>query len=242
MKYKILIGIFFLTLNVFGQQNDLSLPYTIQSPAQQQKNAPILFYMHGYGANENDLAGLLVDTKDKFISISIRAPFKKDQGFSWFDVQFTKDNDLIYSYDQVQASRDLLLKFISEACHKYKADSTHVYLLGFSQGAIMAYEVALSSPDKIAGIMALSGRMLPETAKAERDWKKISHVKIFIAHGKSDNVIKYADSEKAYEFLRSKQIKDLIFKNYQMPHTISGIEVQDIESWLRKVSAQERKK
>src|SRR4051812_36919170 len=243
MRYRILIVLFYaFTLAGVAQQTDMPLVYTVQQPVQPKQNLPILFYLHGYGANENDLAGLLVDPKDKFITVSVRAPFKKDAGFSWFDVQFAQDHNLIYSYDQVEKSKAMLLEFISKVCRKYKADSTRVYVLGFSQGAIMAYELALSAPTKIAGIMALSGRMLPETAKAERDWKTVSQVKIFIAHGKSDDVIKYADSERAYEFLKSKQVKDLTFKYYQMPHTISGIEVADVESWLRKFSAQERKK
>jgi phospholipase/carboxylesterase len=214
----------------------------VQQPLKQQKNPPVLIYLHGYGADEKDLAGLLADVKDNFLTFSVRAPYTKDSGFSWFDVVFSKDNEINYEYAQVVNSRKLLLKFISQACLTYKADSTQIYLLGFSQGAIMAYEVALSAPDKIAGIIALSGRMVPETTKLNTDWKKASKLRIFIAHGKSDNVIRYSDSEKAYEFLKSKAVKDLTFKHYDMPHTISGVEVQDIESWLRKFSAQDKKK
>jgi phospholipase/carboxylesterase len=134
----------------------------------------------------------------------------------------------------LKQSKAKLLSFISNACRAYKADSTKVFLMGFSQGAIIAYDMALTNPNKIAGVMALSGRLLEETKSNKMDATAISKLKFYIAHGYSDNVIDIKEAEKANEFLKTKKVTNVQYKNYEMPHSICGDELNDIKKWLKK--------
>ena len=61
---------------------------------------------------------------------------------------------------QALAGRDKLIAFIPEAAEAYDADPKRVYLLGFSQGAIMSLLVGLKRPDLVVGIVPMSGRLL----------------------------------------------------------------------------------
>ncbi len=60
----------------------------------------------------------------------------------------------------LKASGQVLLDFIDKARAKYSTDASKVYLVGFSQGAMMSYEVALRHPEAVGGIAAMGGRVL----------------------------------------------------------------------------------
>jgi phospholipase/carboxylesterase len=51
----------------------------------------------------------------------------------------------------------LIAGFIDELILNYSIDAKAVSLLGFSQGAILSYAIALSHPEKISKVIALSG-------------------------------------------------------------------------------------
>ena len=55
----------------------------------------------------------------------------------------------------------LIKDFVGQATAKYHTQPDRVFLVGFSQGAIMSYEVALRDPQLVRGIAALSGSVLP---------------------------------------------------------------------------------
>lgn len=236
MKKFICLLLVFLKISwAIAQNVNSPLSFVVKRPSVLTAGTPVLIMLHGYGSNEHDLLDMAAALDERFITFSVRAPYKTNNGgFSWYDVEFLKDYEMKYDYAQVKESRKLLLSFISNACKAYHLDSTQVYVLGFSQGAIMAYELAIAGPKKVKGIISLSGKMLGETRTISTDWKQVQGVKIFIAHGHSDNVIKFTDSEKAYAFLKEKKIEDLTFRNYEMPHSISGSELVDIRDWLKK--------
>ncbi len=235
--YKIII-IVLLLLN-FGAKSQTvttDLIYKVNKPAQVTKKTPVLIMLHGYGSNETDLFDISKSIDERYIVFSLRAPYVlKDGGYSWYDLQFLPQQQFTYNYKEAKESRKKILSFISNACKAYNVDSSQVILMGYSQGTIMAYDLALSSPTKIKGVVALSGLLLEETKAIKTDWTKAVNVKFFIAHGYSDNVIKIAEADKVNAFLKSKKVIDVTYKNYEMPHAIMGNELNDIKKWLKKV-------
>lgn len=232
----LLIALFLLNFS-YGQKITTDLEYLVHEPLKKGEKAPVIIMLHGYGSNEADLFELSKTIGDKFYVFSLRAPFKgKDVGYAWYDLNFLPNKQLSYNYEQLGESKAKILSFISNACKTYKADSNRVILMGFSQGAITAYEIALTNPKKIKGVIALSGRMLEETKQGLTDQKEAQKLKLFIGHGYSDNIIDIKEAEKANEFLTSKGFKEISFKRYEMPHSISGGELNDIKTWLKKFS------
>lgn len=235
MKRLVVIGLllihFFFTS---AQKIDTDLTYLVHEPAKKTGKTPVLILLHGYGSNEADLFDLSKVLDPALIVFSLRAPNAAGSGYAWYNLEFLADQQFRYDYRQAQQSRAQVLSFISKACAAYGVDSSQVFLMGFSQGAILSYDIAMAAPQKIKGVLALSGRLMEESKALKTDGAKLAAVKFFIAHGYSDNVIKIADAEKAHAFLKSKKVSDLTYNAYQMPHVLNGKELNDIKSWLTK--------
>src|SRR6476660_530252 len=122
----------------------LSLTHLFNQPGQpSDRPPPLLILLHGYGSNERDLVGLAPYLDPRFQIVSARAPYTLEPGsYAWFDLGWTA-TDITINFQQAQQSRALLVKFIAEALVAYGGDPARVYLLGFSQGAIMSASVAL---------------------------------------------------------------------------------------------------
>src|SRR5579863_4212753 len=140
----------------------LSLVHVTRKPLVEQETPPLLLLLHGFGSNENDLISMAPSLDKRFLIISMRAPNTLSPGsYAWFDVDFRPQGSLINA-EQAEVSRQILLNFISEAVTAYGADARRVYLMGFSQGAIMSASIALTQPMLIAGAVLMSGRVLQE--------------------------------------------------------------------------------
>ena len=70
------------------------------------------------------------------------------------------------NYDeQAKKSRDLIANFINELTDNYSIDAENITLVGFSQGTILSYAVAVSYPQKIQRVVAMSGYFNSKIAK-----------------------------------------------------------------------------
>jgi phospholipase/carboxylesterase len=221
-----------LYLSNFSQTVKTDLVYKVSLPLKKTANPPLLIMLHGYGSNEDDLLAIAKSLDERLLTFSLRAPFiAEGQGYSWYKLGFLPDKQFSYTYSETVQSREKISSFIREACRSYKADSSRVFVMGFSQGAMMAYDLALNKPESVKGVLSLSGKMLEETKKTKADAFKIADVKFFIAHGNMDNVIDFKEGEAAAQFLRSKKA-NVSFKSYDMPHSLNGQELRDIQAWL----------
>lgn len=217
------------------------LTYKVNLPLKKTEKPPVIVLLHGYGSNEEDLFDIAKSFDERFITVSLRAPLPvKDQGYCWYPLDFTANKEFRHDYKIAKESRAKILSFISSFCKEYKADSTQVFLLGFSQGAIMSYDLAFFKPEKIKGVLALSGLLLEETKKIKTDALKLAKVKFFIAHGNADNVIDFKKGEEAAKYLQSKK-NNVTFKSYDMPHALVGKELNDIKDWLKSNTEKEKK-
>ncbi len=121
-----------------------------------------MLLLHGVGSHEGDLLGLAPHLDGRFFVVSARAPITLGPGsYAWFHVEFTPAGPVI-NPQEAESSRLALLRVIGELVEAYALDPKRVFLAGFSQGAIMSLSVALTAPDKVAGVVAMSGRILPE--------------------------------------------------------------------------------
>jgi phospholipase/carboxylesterase len=241
MKFPILFFLTLFSMTTQGQnssmalkEGELSLHYVVREPIVKSAKMPVLILLHGLRSDEEDLFSLSDKLPANMLIISARAPFELEKGaFGWYEISVV-NNKRIANALQVEKSRILISSFIDELLKKYAIDPNEVYLMGFSQGAIMSYSVALYEPEKVKAIVALSGRVLEETktkiAKAV-DLKKLS---IFIEHGTHDQVIQVAEGRAAVEFCKS--LSNVVMaKEYPMGHEINYTELGDINTWLKEM-------
>lgn len=210
------------------------LKYEVRMPKVQTEKPPMLILLHGYGSNEKDLFSFADYLDDRLLIISARAPLSMGQDrHKWYTIDLsTKPYPINFS--EAEDSRKLLTQFIEQMVDKYGVDEEQVIVGGFSQGAIMSFSLAMTAPEKLKGIVALSGRMLEEVKPLMVEKEKISPVKIFISHGKNDQVLThdYALQSKAFFENLGCEVE---FKSYNTAHTISQENFNDFRSWLTKI-------
>src|SRR5687767_7263740 len=117
--------------------HQLSLTHLVRAPARPHPMPPLLLLLHGVGSNEHDLFSLAPQLDDRVLILSVRAPNVRTVGsYAWFNVTFAPQGSVI-DPQQAERSRLALIQFIGEATQAYGVDPRQVYLMGFSQGAIM---------------------------------------------------------------------------------------------------------
>src|SRR5215470_9456026 len=127
-----------------------------------ESKPPLLLLLHGYGGNEDDLFSLAPYLDGRFMIVSARAPIMlQPMSYAWFNLGFTPQG-VVVNLEEVESSRRTIQKFIGEIVEAYDCDPKSVYLMGFSQGAMLSLAVALTYPGSAAGVVAMSGRMLPQ--------------------------------------------------------------------------------
>lgn len=115
--------------------------------------------------------------------------------------------------------------------------AANIVLAGFSQGCAMTLQTGLRHPEKLAGLLCLSGYVpLGHTLPAERHTANLK-VPIFQAHGRSDPVIPILRAEQTRDYLSALGYV-VEWHAYQMEHNLIDEELDDISAWLRKVLPQ----
>jgi len=209
---------------------DLSL-YHLSRPSSINENAPLLIMLHGYGSDENDLFTFASELPKELFVISVRAPYTMQPfGNAWYAIHFDAEQNKWNDTKQAIESRDLIAKFIDEACNKYPVNKKNVTLLGFSQGTILSYAVALTYPKKVKNVVALSGYisedMLPENL--EKDY---SHLNFYCSHGSLDQVIPVEWARKAPKFLSRLNIKHR-YSEFPVGHGVAPQNFYEFKNWL----------
>ena len=214
---------------------DLSLYHLVREPKIKKEKNPLLLLLHGYGSNEEDLFSFAAQLPGEYFIVSARAPYNLPQysGHAWYAITF--DNDMNKFSDDKQAieSRDLIVKFIDELIETYPIDKDNITLTGFSQGAILSYAVALTYPEKIARVLALSGYLNMDIVGKSLHAEDAAKVRFFISHGTVDQVIPVDWARKAPEFLKDLGL-DVEYHEYNAGHGVAPQNFYDLLNWLNK--------
>ena len=204
----------------------------IKRPSSLNKNAPLLIMCHGYGSDENDLFSFASELPEELFIISLKAPYQlQPYGNAWYAINFDAEQGKWSDNEQAKSSRDIISKFIDYACVTYDVNSNNVTLLGFSQGTILSYSVALTYPDKVKNIVALSGYInediLPKNLISE-DYK---HLDFYCSHGSADQVIPADWARKSKPFLNNLGIQH-VYNEFPVGHGVAPQNFYEFKSWL----------
>jgi phospholipase/carboxylesterase len=213
-----------------ASQNRL-LEHVSQAPRRLKSGkAPALVLLHGVGGNETNLLPLTATFDERFHVLSARGPVHLGpNAFGWFEVRFTPDP--VINADQAEASRQNLIAFLEDALIRYDLEPSQVFLMGFSQGAIIGASVALTRPDLMAGLVMMSGRILPEIKPHLAPIDELEDLSVLVAHGVHDNKLPIRHGHASRDLLSSFGV-NLTYHEYDMTHEITQPEVLEISAWL----------
>ena len=161
------------------------LKYSIHFPEISQSNMPVLFLMHGYGNNEKQFNRLIEELNNKYLIVSMRAPFNfmviKNR---WYEYSIS-DGDTLSNQSQIDMSTKRIIKTIEHIEEEYNIDEKKIFIGGFSKREIMSYKIALLYPNKFGGIIIHSARLPVEYSVKELNLYK--NLNILIIHGSEDS-------------------------------------------------------
>jgi len=210
----------------------LSLEHLIRPSKLTEGKPPVLFMFHGYGSNEEDLFSFAPELQEELCIISVRAPYAMEPfGNAWYAINFDAQQGKWSDDEQAKTSREKIVEFINEACKTYGLDENRITLLGFSQGTILSYAVALSYPEKIRNVVALSGYINEGILKDDYAKKNHKSLKIYASHGQVDQVIPPEWAQRAPNFLENLGVEH-IYEEFPVGHGVSPQNFVAFKKWL----------
>ncbi|MFT6674752.1 MAG: phospholipase/carboxylesterase [Sulfitobacter sp.] len=172
----------------------------------------IVVFLHGYGANGEDLLGLADPLSEHLPDTLFVAPDAPEacagapMGYQWFPIPWIDGSSEEESErGMMQAVADLNA-FLDALMVDEDVLPEQVVLFGFSQGSMMALHVAPRREDEMAGIVAFSGRLLsPESLADEARVKP----PVLLVHGDQDDVVPPQSLPQAAEALQQAGWQDV---------------------------------
>ena len=193
-----------------------------------------MLLLHGYGSNERDLFSFAEELPDQFLIVSVQAPLSLGfDAYAWYTIHFTNALDKFSDVPEAKESLKKIELFLDEIILKFNVDPKKIFLLGFSQGAILSTAFALNNPSKVQYILALSGYLNTELIKEDIDLNKIKELDFFVSHGTVDQVIPVDWARKTPDILNSLKIPNT-YKEYPVGHGVAPQNFFDLKSWLEK--------
>ena len=208
------------------------LKYLINKPASNQNDLKVIFLLHGYGSNEEDLYSLKEFFPSNYITISLRAPISIGlNSYAWYSINFENSIDRWIDTDEAINAKNIIINDILLHLKDLDFTSERVSLLGFSQGAILTWSIGMEYPNLIKNILPLSGFYHSEITKNNLNHK--FRLNSFSSHGINDQVIPVDWARRGIQSL-SKYKVNIEFKEYESGHEINNENLRDVIKWLVK--------
>jgi phospholipase/carboxylesterase len=216
---------------------------TIQIDTAPNPSVSVI-WLHGLGADGNDFVPI-VNELDLSGCPGIRfifphaptMPVTINGGYvmrAWYDILGT---ELVRHEDEggLRNSQKLIEQLIADEKAR-GIPAERIFLAGFSQGCAMTLQTGLRHPEKLAGLLCLSGYLpLAATIAAERSPAN-QHTPIFMVHGRADPVIPLQRAEASRDHLISLGYT-IEWHEYMMQHAVCMEEIEDIGAWFKRLLA-----
>ena len=210
----------------------MELLYTAHVPPGDGPH-PTVIALHGWGASAHDLIGLSpVLHGGGALVLCPQGPvaFQIAQGvlgFGWWPITQGREMDPV-AFDR---ARGTLRKFLAEAFARYPIERRKVVLLGFSQGGVMAYDLALSEPERFAGLVALSSWLPEALDKTIPSNEALRNFPALVVHGTQDPMIPVTRAQESRQRLLARGL-NIHYREYPMQHEINPDALREMVVWL----------
>ena len=210
----------------------MELLYTAHVPPGEGPH-PTIIMLHGWGASAHDLLGLApILHGGGALVLSPQGPVAFEiargvLGFGWWPITQTRELDP-QAFD---AARRLLREFLDDAVKRYPIDRRKIVLVGFSQGGVMAYDLALSDPGRFAGLVALSSWLPEQLDAAIPTQDEHKNFPALVIHGTQDPMIPVERAQESRRRLLARGV-NVHYREFDMQHEVSPDALRELVIWL----------
>jgi phospholipase/carboxylesterase len=193
---------------------------------------PAILAMHGWGSNALDLMGLApYIARGRCLTLCPQGPLEVEigavNGHGWYQLRIGAPPDM----EAIGKAADRLMSFVDVALKRYPIDRNKLIVMGFSQGGVMAYNLAIRHPDRFAALVALSTWFPEELAGLAGDRDALARMPTLIQHGRADDMIDIAKAHQSVERLRDLKVP-LVYREYDCGHEITVDAIQHLSAFL----------
>ena len=194
---------------------------------------PTVFALHGWGASAQDLLGLAPHFPEGVLTLCPQGTTTLEiapgmHGYGWFPLvpgQPPEPRAFLKGAGELKA-------FVDEAPERYPIDRDRTVVLGFSQGGLMGFDLALREPERFAGLVALSS-WLPELLSSNLPRKAAQQgFPVLVIHGTEDPLIEIERAHETRDTLQDFGV-DLTYRELPMGHEIRPEALRLVVGWLR---------
>lgn len=199
-----------------------------------------VIWLHGLGASGHDFEPVVPELGlDPQLAVRFvfphapRIPVTVNGGMvmpAWYDIlemSLDRKVDVVQIEKSAAAIRDLIQREIEQG-----VNPENIVIAGFSQGGAVAYQTALTYPQRLAGLLTLSTYLAVEDTSNYTAINKDLPIKI--DHGTQDPVVPVVLGQRANETLTN-QGYQVDFNTYPMAHQVCLPQIKAIGQWLNKV-------
>lgn len=186
---------------------------------------PLVVLFHGNGGSEESVGRLAPRlSRRNYIAISLRGPRSLGQrpdgreAFSWDDA----DDANIEEY---------LIGAVEQTRRTYHVHSERVFLAGIGEGAAVAYRIGLGLADRIAGVIALNGRIPQATGMPLFRLGAVRNLPVLIGHGLENEVVPYTTAQRDYRLLYAAGANVRLL-GYPTDHAVHPNMLRDVNRWI----------
>ena len=184
----------------------------------------LVVFLHGYGADGNDLLALAEPLAAELPDTAFAAPDAPQRctgnpfGYQWFPIPWLDGSSEAEAAAGLAESASELHAFLDALPGQTGIDAEATAIVGFSQGTMMALEVLPRRPQPVAGLVGFSGRLLgAERLKAET----VSRPPVLLIHGEADDVVPPVSMPEAETALRDAGFEVATHLSRGTPHAIA---------------------
>jgi phospholipase/carboxylesterase len=227
--------------------------FRVVLPPEMKKDRkyPLVMILHGHGANPENYVGIFERFASSLDAIVCAPygpypiPFERGHGYSWYPAPWffeevlgaqsstgdrTRRREEIELQEQV-VSREYVLAAIDHMSGELAIDSTRVFLMGHSEGGVLAYGLALEHPDRFRGLIVVGARLRESDATPEILSKAAGRLEVMICHSREDAAIGYEHARAAGKTLKGAGIEGKVY-SYEGGHGFTPELVQTIGRWI----------
>lgn len=172
----------------------------VHQPDGQLPNPEVYLLLHGWTGDEKVMWVFANRLPDQYLMVAPRGPYPTPLGgFGWQ----AKLTERWTNYENLRPTANSLLELVDALAavgEMQKADFSSVHLMGFSQGAALAYTFALSYPKRVRSLVGLAGFMPTEVAEIVAS-RPLQGIPAFVSHGIQDDTVPVARARQSVELL-----------------------------------------
>ena len=208
----------------------MHLLHTVYEPEGDGPH-PAVVALHGWGASAMDLLGLAPYLAGgQFLLLcpqgTVEVPLGPMVGYGWFPITLGAPPDP----GEFARGLDDARRFLDAALQRYPIDPKKLVIFGFSQGGVIAYALALTDPERFAGLVALSS-WLPEPVAQMLPPRPCEQLPTLVHHGTADELIDVSRGRESVETLRRLRVP-VTYREFDMGHEINADSLADLSAWL----------